>query len=353
MKPIDVLDWQAELINWWRSDVGVAFGHAFQDDRTQGPRKITGDLPMTAANMLDASESYWVSPDMSEMVYALAGRDDLPVHGYNPASLLSKYGFVVFDKPIYGPEVNGNITQIRAMQWGVQGSGDDSGVVVLAYTDTVYERQVLARKTHKSTTFEEVGDENVRQALDDYEGFPLPRLWLLDVTGLPFSNPELGIRRMTPEEALPPGLDILKAFPQGLAEPFIVKIGDRAFTAEDYQRINPNRLLRAFNLIAQQRVAGISGSHPNRAMMRRLRKFHFPSTIREVILRREVDRPYREGIDDDEPVLWSHRWIVRGFWRNQYYPSKDSHEPIWIDPYIKGPEGMPLVIKDTINKLVR
>ena len=55
----------------------------------------------------------------------------------------------------------------------------------------------------------------------------------------------------------------------------------------------------------------------------------------------------REYIDEENsnksnPVEWSCRWFVRGHWRNQYYKSENVHKPIWIDPYIKGPEDKPL-----------
>lgn len=43
-------------------------------------------------------------------------------------------------------------------------------------------------------------------------------------------------------------------------------------------------------------------------------------------------------------VDWSHRWVVSGHWRKQYYPSTGENVPTWIDPYVKGPEDKPLVI---------
>ena len=36
------------------------------------------------------------------------------------------------------------------------------------------------------------------------------------------------------------------------------------------------------------------------------------------------------------------RFVVRGFWRNQYYPSRGVHAPKWIDSYLKGPKDAPL-----------
>ena len=36
------------------------------------------------------------------------------------------------------------------------------------------------------------------------------------------------------------------------------------------------------------------------------------------------------------------RFIVHGFWRNQWYPSRGVHAPKWIDSYVKGPGDKPL-----------
>lgn len=40
-------------------------------------------------------------------------------------------------------------------------------------------------------------------------------------------------------------------------------------------------------------------------------------------------------------IEWSHRWVVRGHSRNQYYPSTGEHRTIWIESYEKGPEDKP------------
>ncbi len=50
---------------------------------------------------------------------------------------------------------------------------------------------------------------------------------------------------------------------------------------------------------------------------------------------------------------WSHRWIVRGHWRQQWHPSTSEHQLAWIDPYIKGPQEKPLVIRPTVYEVTR
>lgn len=48
--------------------------------------------------------------------------------------------------------------------------------------------------------------------------------------------------------------------------------------------------------------------------------------------------------DGSTLIEWSHRWIVSGHWRNQWYPSSGTHELTYILPYVKGPDDKPLRI---------
>jgi hypothetical protein len=57
-------------------------------------------------------------------------------------------------------------------------------------------------------------------------------------------------------------------------------------------------------------------------------------------------RRYRPSGEEGEGegIEYSHQWLVRGHWRNQWYPSIKMHRQIWIAPYVKGPEDKPLKI---------
>lgn len=67
------------------------------------------------------------------------------------------------------------------------------------------------------------------------------------------------------------------------------------------------------------------------------------ASVRVVSLRRtsHADRSPTSG----EQALreWACRWVVSGHWRRQYYASCGKHRPLWIHPYIKGPEDKPFV----------
>lgn len=69
----------------------------------------------------------------------------------------------------------------------------------------------------------------------------------------------------------------------------------------------------------------------------------FPGSVTDVHVVR-LRRTERQGADyapmsDRE---YTCRWLVRGHWRQQYYPSRGERSPIWIMPYIKGPDDMPI-----------
>ena len=78
-------------------------------------------------------------------------------------------------------------------------------------------------------------------------------------------------------------------------------------------------------------------------------------TVRYIDLRRARTEP--SDHTDDEPRTstreYRHRWIVRGHWRNQWYPSRNDHRPIWIDPHFAGPEDKPLLGGERVNVLRR
>src|SRR5208282_1963877 len=59
--------------------------------------------------------------------------------------------------------------------------------------------------------------------------------------------------------------------------------------------------------------------------------------IRVITLRRmeEARQKDPKGNSPD----WQWQWAVRGHWRNQYYPSDHTHRPVFVESYIKGPEG--------------
>lgn len=78
-------------------------------------------------------------------------------------------------------------------------------------------------------------------------------------------------------------------------------------------------------------------------------------TVRYVDLRRARTTTVGEPSADGEHGTrqYHHQWVVRGHWRNQWYPSRGDHRPIWIAPHLAGPDDMPLLGGERVNVLRR
>jgi hypothetical protein len=61
----------------------------------------------------------------------------------------------------------------------------------------------------------------------------------------------------------------------------------------------------------------------------------------------QLRQPAREAVEayNAESPAWKHRWWVSGHFRRQWKSSTQSHEVIWIAPFIKGPAGAPMLDK--------
>lgn len=73
--------------------------------------------------------------------------------------------------------------------------------------------------------------------------------------------------------------------------------------------------------------------------------------VKMLVLRENLHRPGGSA-DDDERVRreYSHRFIVRGFWRNQAYgPNHSLRRRQWVPPFVKGPSDKPLICKETVR----
>lgn len=99
------------------------------------------------------------------------------------------------------------------------------------------------------------------------------------------------------------------------------------------------RMLIAQILWMEQQIVVAPREQAVRATRRRLPQVT-DHGIKVVRLRRAVSGPSESSRPDS--VEWSCQWIVRGHWRQQYYPKTGERSPIWIMPYVKGPEDAPL-----------
>lgn len=96
----------------------------------------------------------------------------------------------------------------------------------------------------------------------------------------------------------------------------------------------------AFYLMAQR--LAMSVQHQTDRNTRRRNEFaRTPVTpqIRVITLRRMEEAREKEGKSGS--IDWQWQWAVRGHWRNQYYPSENTHKPVFVESYTKGPTDKP------------
>lgn len=101
------------------------------------------------------------------------------------------------------------------------------------------------------------------------------------------------------------------------------------------------RLASAWAFIQQAILAPEPCRVPRHAAARLKRSGYTPEPVVRVIqLRRKTI--HTGGSRDGVATEWSCQWVVRGHWRQQFYPSKHANAAIWITPYVKGPADKPL-----------
>jgi len=124
-------------------------------------------------------------------------------------------------------------------------------------------------------------------------------------------------------------------------------------TAEDVRGLGRKRFKIAFSALEfmSQKILQPVKGQASRSCRKRARNLDHIPDINIIKLRAYEQR--LKKYKDSQSIDWQHRWVVRGHWRNQWYPANEEHRTIWIKEHIKGPEGKALLAKKNIFKVVR
>ncbi len=82
-----------------------------------------------------------------------------------------------------------------------------------------------------------------------------------------------------------------------------------------------------------------------RAVARNLTYADNPRGVTVVTLRSPTIVKEESDRKSEETRTWLHQWWVRGHIRAQWYPSRQGHQLMWIAPHLKGPDGLPILVK--------
>lgn len=98
------------------------------------------------------------------------------------------------------------------------------------------------------------------------------------------------------------------------------------------------RLLLASWLWLKQSFMTTETHKPTSSVKKAAHIARIPALINVVVLRR---RSANAGVAHHQEVEFSCQWMVRGHWRQQFYPSTQERRPLWIESYVKGPDDKP------------
>jgi len=238
--------------------------------------------------MLMAAEPFYVDPDMMSLVEAA-------IPGFQPeplttTDLLTTKGFMYLPRPLYIDDIHKKKMSYRAVMWvpaifkTIKDDGreeDGAGIVLHLFHDG-------------SDTDDYFHEEEAKRS---------PILFLTHITGWVFEDeyPEME--------------------------------GSIRDIAQQVQCI--------WRLMAQTITmkSEVRGTRPVR------RRFQREQVEERTIVVVTLRRPEHEPSGEHRSVAWSHRWLVSGHWRNQWFPSLGRHRQIWIHPYVKGPDDLPLQVR--------
>lgn len=121
-----------------------------------------------------------------------------------------------------------------------------------------------------------------------------------------------------------------------------------------YRQQTPQSFSDAFSFLLEEKIVRIEKKRPPNWQRKKAEQLGFrgDNYVNIISLRSTLGTEHARLKKKNESDLeYYHRWIVRGHLRNQFYPSKNCHEIIWIDPYAKGPEDKPF--KEHVYNVIR
>jgi len=312
----EAVDYQLDLWKWCRSPAGIQYhtGWAKSVLNQRGEHELSvinsgmlQRLPEIVETAVFNADPIYVDPDM--MTVAEAAFDSFHAESLEPTDLITPNGFMVFPRPISFPDVRFKQVSNRAILWHSYVFGDGRNLLTENEEKVPIPGIIFMMFSH--------ADDR-----DDY--------WDSDMAEI-MRKRYLGSNKLI--------LNHIE--PWAFGERHIVN---------DPRSID--KYAQTFWRLLNQTITIKSEAHPSRFHRKRAKKVEFPEKKVTVVTLRRPRNPSREG--EPNSVEWTHRWLVAGHWRNQWFPSMSIHRQIWISPYVKGPENLPLEMKKMrVFELVR
>lgn len=314
----------------------------------------------TMAAQLPTAELFYVSSDMTELArHAATSLTDYRLH---PEDLPAQVGLMVYEHPPIEGTNNSCLDAITMVTWGPGRGGlwmhtwspvaeswkrgaerVGRALAELPHQDTLARAaRAAAHLPPKDPTVDD--PPSTEEAADYFLSGLLPNLQRAPIP--PSFSPAHGYdwRGLTPMQ-----FTDMQGWPSDVPDGRVSL--DAGTTVALERTILATWLLMGQTLVRSERLVA---PRPARRRIARADP-HLDPTVRYIALRHARAEP-SERTDAEQRTSsreYRHRWIVRGHWRNQWYPSRNDHRPIWIDPHLAGPEDKPLLGGERVNVLRR
>jgi len=236
-------------------------------------------LQRDVVNMISQAETYYVSDEIADVL--VGGFDTLPATPLGDIRPSSPYGWAYFERPVLCPFLGPSDEpwKIKAIVWGPSSSWRlDKGLNICIFL------------WH-------------------------PRLSHLQCSGMTAVSWE-----------------------SGWDSPWAVTEG----ADPEYRDLSNwiSKLVFSFFAFIRQECVSIQTTQASRPIRRHAPKAYTAEPVIRIIQLRRRGPAINGG--ETQSRDYSCRWLVRGHWRNQFYPSSKSHRPRFIPAYVKGPDDKPL-----------
>jgi hypothetical protein len=317
---------RSELVQWL-SDTGPTGG---QQRWAQGFDYATAARERRAAAdwavALRAAELFFVAKDMTRM--AVSAGLALPAYRLHAEDLPATHGLLLWEEPATDAYEGGEFTgcPIIGASWAVQGGGVQFRTWCL--------REDWVKFMSKGDVRAGLKDLTAQEARVLRAAYPQP-IVCMSAGFLPFGKV--------------PGW--LSAMPDDTSGMTVAELEDHSKSAGRQEQAE--RALIVTWLLMGQTLATGEDVNASKASAKGIRRIDpgLLTSVRYVQLRHASSG---EQVRGEGPGRgYRHRWVVRGHWRNHWYPSRQENRPIWIEHHVKGPDGAPLLDPDKLVNVLR
>lgn len=349
----DALDTQMSVWSWNRTPMGQRYEAMLFDGIARGApekeqRLVAAMLTLGRKNLAIA-DPVFVSSEMCDVVEAA-------METFQPEPLIAtdlfiKHGFMLYERPIVVPGKH-RPSVIAGASWTPCYAFSPEGVEGLRNSDAekrlVEAVEELERLPLRADLFEEMdanyqaregtAESAIRQMVDDGNVWHGVCLSLYERTDGAGWETFVGERYAQVMRIPVPGVLHVHSTPWWLGHTFDGNEVDS--TGEPTAAAGWWKLIQTTFRLMQQRIAAHHPERPDRPARREAKRAGIQGDRDIVVVRLRRERSEHHG--ETGEANYSHRFIVSGHWRNQWYPSGQVHRQIWISPYVKGPEDAPL-----------